>query len=225
MWAYGAFFNDSTGTAFSDAEHGQVSDNQGMNLNSRLVTTPYYCDGGRYLLHLGTGINYSDDHDDSVRFLAHPEVYEGLRFLDSGEIAAEVFYFVNAEAALVYGPLSLLSEFFYTRTNGAGPATDLDFYGAYAYLSSFMTGENRSYNRGGGYFVRVRPFTNFWVVDTIDGRNVGWGAWEAAARCSFIDLTDGTDPNSGQQNNFYARPELVLQSLYANDVQLDPHVR
>ena len=113
------------------AEHEQVSDNQGMNLNARLAATPYYCDGGRHLLHLGTGINYTDDQDDSVLFAARPEVHEGLRFVDSGAIAVEDFYTINAEAALVYGPLSLQSELFYTRTSGVGPATDLDFYGAF----------------------------------------------------------------------------------------------
>jgi len=35
--------------------------------------------------------------------------------------------------------------------------------------------------------------SKIWVVNTGEGRCVGRGAWEATARWSYLDLTDGPD--------------------------------
>ena len=87
---------------------------------------------------------------------------------------------VGAEAALVYGPLSLQSEFFAMTVNRTTGASN-NFYGAYAFVSYFLTGENRPYNRKMGVFDRVRPYENFFRVRTGDGDvATGRGAWEIA---------------------------------------------
>jgi phosphate-selective porin OprO/OprP len=65
----------------------------------------------------------------------------------------------------------------------------LFFQGAYGFVSYFLTGENRTYNRRSATIDRVYPFENFFRVRTNDGTATGWGAWEVAARWSYIDLT------------------------------------
>ncbi len=45
--------------------------------------------------------------------------------------------------------------------------------------------------RKSGTLGRVKPFENFFLVDTCDGcRDGGWGAWQVAARYSHGDFTD-----------------------------------
>lgn len=52
----------------------------------------------------------------------------------------------------------------------------------YAQASYALTGERRSYNRKQGVFGRIIPHHNFGAGH--------WGAWELAARWSWIDLND-----------------------------------
>ena len=67
-----------------------------------------------------------------------------------------------------------------------------NFYGGYAYVSYFLTGENRPYNRKLGVFDRVRPYENFFRVKTCDGDTAtGMGGWEVGYRFSYIDMLDG----------------------------------
>ena len=66
------------------------------------------------------------------------------------------------------------------------------------HTSFFLTGENRVFARFGQHgaqFVRNVPNTNF----SLAPGGVGWGAWEAKARWSNLDLTN---LNAGQYNDF-----------------------
>lgn len=102
------------------------------------------------------------------------------------------------------------TEFLYTSTQVGNVGGD--FYGAYGQASWFLTGECRNYKRSEGVFDRVTPFTNFWLVRGGNGLDAGWGAWELAARWSYLDFTDGPSANAGQQNdltlgvNWYWKP-------------------
>jgi len=222
VWAGGVFFND-----IDDVLKERVTDNQGIDLTGRIVATPYFCEGGRYLLHLGAGITYAhlafDDEPGEnpvARFRARPEVHEGPRWIDTGELAVDDYYVANLEAATVWGPLSLQSELFYTKTNGILGTPDQEFWGAYAFASYFLTGENRLYERKEGCFGRVTPFTNFWIVPTAEGTDIGWGAWEVLARWSYLDLNNTPDDESGLQNdatfglNWYWNPYTRMMFNY-----------
>ncbi len=200
-WAFGVFFEDGLNRTVDDREHQQISDNQGIRLTPRIFASPYYCDGGRHLVHLGTSFSYVDDRDNMVRFSARPEVHESARFIDTGAAVANDYTVFQTEGAVVWGNWSLQSEFFYTHTNSGLAATDMNLYGAYAYLSWFVTGEHRNYDRQGGYFGRLTPHSNFWIVNAVDGVSTGPGAWEVALRWSYLDLADGAHPNAGLQND------------------------
>ena len=191
-WA--VFFDD-----VSDVEHERVSDNQGLALVGRIVNTPYYCQDGRYLVHLGLMGAWNDDRDNSVRVRTRPEIHEGPRLVDSGTITADTYYDMGFQGAVVWGPASVQSEVFYKRV--LGTARDYDFYGAYVFASYFLTGEHRPYKRTSGHFDRIRPFTNLWFVRTADGLDVGWGAWELAARWSYFDVRQGPGADAGVENN------------------------
>ena len=60
-----------------------------------------------------------------------------------------------------------------------------------------LTGENRAYDKRGGtlareYFGKPGPYENAWIVRDANGHLCwGRGAWEIAARYSYVDLNSG----------------------------------
>jgi phosphate-selective porin OprO/OprP len=84
-----------------------------------------------------------------------------------------------------------------TNSLDADAAGDPDFWGYYAFLSYFITGEHRNYNRSIGVFTGVEPQP---VFHPMKG---DWGAWELALRHSYVDLNDGII-KGGKESNFTA---------------------
>ena len=97
-WGIGEFFND-----IDEVDHERVSDNQGINVTGCVHGTPYYCEGGRHLFHVGLGGTWVDDRDNVVRWRSRPEVHEGPRYIDTGPIAADDYYTLDLEGALRVG--------------------------------------------------------------------------------------------------------------------------
>ncbi|MFO0869250.1 MAG: porin [Pirellulales bacterium] len=193
-WTYGMFFDN-----ISDAIKERIDDNQGYRLSGRITWLPYYDEpsNGRYLIHTGLGILYTDDQDDRARFRTRPHIHEGPRLIDSGTLQASSYTTGNAEMAVVWGRVTVQSEGFLSSVqmlNGANPQIG----GGYAHLSYFLTGENRIYERFGQHgaqFTRNSPYSNFFIVPG------AWspGAWEAKIRWSYLDLNS---LNSGQYTDF-----------------------
>jgi phosphate-selective porin OprO/OprP len=184
-WASGIFFD-----SISDTLKERIDDNQGYRTSGRVTFLPYYDEpsNGRYLVHTGAGYLYTHDQDDRVRIRARPQIHEGPRIIDSGNITADSFTTGNLELAVVWGPVTAQSEAFLSSVNRI-VGDELLFHGGYVHLSYFLTGENRVYERFGQHgaqFGRNQPFTN--VFFTPGGS--GWGAWEAKARWSRLDLND-----------------------------------
>jgi phosphate-selective porin OprO/OprP len=183
-WTVGCFFD-----SLNDTFKARIDDNQGYRLSGRLTWLPYYDDPskGRYLIHTGVGILHTNDHDDSVRFRARPQIQRGPILIDSGSLAADTYTTGNLELAVVWGPVTVQNEAFLSSVNMLDGDTVL-VGGAYSHLSYFLTGENRIFERFGQHgaqFARNKPYTNFSLLPGC----VGWGAWEAKARCSYLELT------------------------------------
>jgi phosphate-selective porin OprO/OprP len=192
-WTGGLFFDD-----INDTIKTRIDNNQGYRLSGRLTWLPYYDEpsGGRYLIHTGVGVLRTDDQDDRVRFRARPQVQRGPILIDSGNLAADSYTTGNLELAIVWGPVTLQNEAFVSAVRMLSGET-LQVGGAYSHLSYFLTGENRIFERFGQHgaqFGRNKPFTNFFAVPG----GVGWGAWEAKARWSLLDLSAA---DTGQYND------------------------
>jgi len=129
----------------------------------------------------------------STKFNSDPEVtVDSNKLIDTGSIERVAsYYFTGIEGAWVQGPLSLQGEYglvnVLRKNNRLGQAAfqDLNFEGYYAQASYFLTGESRNYFPRFAGFWRVKPKNDF---DLSEGR---WGAWEVAARYSYLDLDDG----------------------------------
>jgi phosphate-selective porin OprO/OprP len=181
--------------ANSDNFGEQFANAGGQALTARATWLPIWAADGRAYMHLGAAYSYRTPPDQVLRFSSHPEARSGGSddippFVDTGDIAAEHNQLFGVEWAFVYGGLYVQSEYIAVPVNQvAGP--DLFFDGAYLNVSYFLTGESRTYNKLFGIIDRVFPFENFFRVRTEDGSvATGWGAWEIAARASYINLTD-----------------------------------
>ncbi len=182
-WTYGIFFD-----SISEGLKERIDDNQGYRVSGRLTWLPYYDEpsNGRHLVHLGTGILFTDDQDDRVRFRARPQIHEGPRLIDSGVLNADRYTTGNVEAAIVWGQYTIQSEAFVSSVElNTGDAVSVS--GAYVHGSWFLTGENRIFERFGQHgaqFGRNVPYSNVFAVPGF----VSWGAWEAKTRWSVLDL-------------------------------------
>jgi len=209
FWGAGIFWDTEDG-----AEN--FNDFADYNITARVAGTPWYADEGRRLLHLGLGYShlFRDDKETAFRFRQRPEIHLAqARTVDTGDIDGFDRFFdgqdlIGAEAAVVFGPLSIQGEYIRAMVDGANE--DYDFNGAYVYASYFLTGESRPYK--GGSFSRVKPDSDF----DLQG---GLGAWEIAVRWSWLDLNDGGIAGGEETNytvgvNWYLNPALRVMANY-----------
>ena len=209
---------------------GSLSTDGGNGAAGRLTHLLWY-DGpkGEDYLHVGAGYFLNAPPGDKLRYRSIPELFVGEFavptggangtsgqpvpsvangtpfFVDTGTIAgASLSQTVGAEALWVRGPLSWQTEamgsFIDTSTVG-----NSFLYGAYSQVGFFLTGEHRPYDRKAGAVDRVTPF------NSVSKSGCGRGAWELAARWSYLDLTDKQITGGNMQNmttglNWYVNP-------------------
>jgi len=114
---------------------------------------------------------------------SRPESNLAQILVDTGEFAADNELRLGLEAAQVWGPLSLQSEFMVSEVEAKGSAGDPTFPAFYFMGSYILTGEHRLYRKNVGAFGRVHPETR-------------GGAWELMGRYSDLDL-DSEDITGG----------------------------
>jgi len=194
----------------------------GTAVTMRATFLPWYDEAteGRGLLHTGVAYSYRDIDDHTVRFRTQPEAHLGETILDTRSFLADDWQIAGAELAMVYGPLSVQSEVFGAWVESPVLGT-VEYSGGYAYVSYFLTGENRGYKRTAGAFDRVKPYENFFCVrDENCCVQRGRGAWEIAYRYSTLDLLDarvgGRAHNHTLGLNWYLNPYTRLMFNYVN---------
>jgi phosphate-selective porin OprO/OprP len=211
-WSLGAFYGDTNNDG--DSSFGDVTN---VDLTFRLTGLPFYTNKGEKLLHLGLGYSYQfrDEGKTTEQYRTRPESHlTDVRLVDTGQIGLDSANLLNPELAVVWGPFSLQGEYYWTKLSSI-EANDPTFQGAYLFGSWFITGEHRPYSTSAARFGRVTPKGNFF--------DNGPGAWELAARWSWIDLTDKL-VEGGEENNFtfgvnwYLNPNyrLMFNYIYAD---------
>jgi phosphate-selective porin OprO/OprP len=173
-WAVGLFRD--TGEFFN----GEVND--GLHLTSRITAVPWVEDDGRKLFHIGLAWSHQAPHGDDIDFDARPEAHLAPKFAGTDDIDADAVDLIGVEAALVYDSFSLQGEYVHAMINRQR-GSDLAFSSFYLQASYLLTGEHRNYETDVAEFGRIRPARNF-------GQDGGLGAWEVAARFSYLDLND-----------------------------------
>jgi phosphate-selective porin OprO and OprP len=133
------------------------------------------------------------------------------RMIDTGVIASDSDWLMGLEALYIRGPFSFQAEYGWNWVDNAVginpsptglhpaliPAQNYMFNGGYVQLAYTLTGENRGYSTTGGglareYFGKAGPYEPAFVVRDCNGNLIwGRGAWEIAARYSYVDLNSG----------------------------------
>jgi phosphate-selective porin OprO/OprP len=112
-------------------------------------------------------------------------------FVDTGRYAANSFNLVGLETVLQNGPFSFQAEWMLTEVNSVvGPIV---YHGAYAEFMYRLTGEARGYDKKLAALKNVIPNHDFISFDREKTGELGLGAWEIAARLSYVELRN---PNS-----------------------------
>ena len=174
-----------------------------------------------------------------VDFSARPEMRDTIgnynnvgpgnstRFVSTGPLRAEDASVIDAELLWIQGPFSVIAEWALAYADQAvGQAGtplagqslgNVGFNGGYVQVSYFLTGENRLYEKRHDRLnsLYVRPNTPFFFLRHGDGGFcTGLGAWEIAARYSYLNLNDG-DVQGG----------ILESETFGINWFLNPHVR
>lgn len=227
-WALGVFKNNTSvfGWNTGDGEY---------DVTGRITFLPWIEQDGRCLLHVGVGASHRDTDDDRIRYRARTLLRNGPAVLhtpltDVRAVAGNETLLVP-ELVFVHGPFTLQTEYFASWVNNthfpiAPPDARRDrgrtfFQGYYVEALYFLTGEHRVYDRRCPRFDRVAPHENFFFVDGgKGGRLFGQGAWQVAARYSWLDL-NSSGIHGGEVHdltlglNWFLNPNMKLQWNYS----------
>lgn len=197
-WQYGVFRTGSND--FGD----DVGDSPDTAVTARTTWAPgYHPDCPDDVWHFGIAGSHRMADDRTVRFTSTPElrnredsVGSFPNFVDTGVLRANSFDLAGFEFARVWGSFSVQSEYVITYVDRVG-GDNATFQSGYVFASYFLTGEHRTYSHSTntarhntGTFDRVLPKTNFLPAPGVGDVPCGPGAWEVAARYSWIDLND-----------------------------------
>ena len=188
----GIFTDNIADLADAQDAVGLGDENAARSLDARLVYAPKL---GGTQLHLGGSAHWRDNGDNAAsgpttRYRQRPLVHtSNSRFLATPglRVAEETNY--GLEAALLRGPLHVAGELHWLRadTLGAGPRPT--FFGGYAEIGYYLTGETRGYK--GGRWDRTK------VLKPVGGG--GAGALQLNLRYDHLDLTDAGIVGGRQQ--------------------------
>ncbi len=194
-WQYGVFNGDFV----QDSDSFYVGNHYQLEAAGRLANTWWYDEdsGGRGWGHWAiAGAVARPDGDSALnntaRFATRPEGRTTDRWMDTRAIVgAQTYEILALENAFNAGPFHAVGEVMNMslQRNAGG---DLNFWGAYGEVAYMLTGEHMSWNRKSGTLDNVKPFENFFLVDRMSGgTGSGWGAWQVAARYSYLDANSG----------------------------------
>lgn len=180
----------------------------------RLTGLPIWEEDGSHFLHLGAAYVHRFRGDDE-RYRQRPEAHLADRFVDTGNMNTRGTDLFGVEFAWVNGPLAIQSEYTHALVNRDEGGSNVDFWGAYGQVSYFLTGEHLVYKPDDGYFGRVKPKAN------LNPARGEWGAWEIAARFSYLDLNDsdvrgGEIWNTSAGLNWYLFPNARIMLNYVH---------
>lgn len=164
------------------------ADNEGYAVSARAVYFPKL--GDDIQLHFGTSVLYrsysanSGLDNNQTRLRVRPQSsLSAFRYIDTGSLNAKNDLFIGAEAAAVWGPVWIESEWAWDKVKKiTGKLDDQgSFQGGYFGVGWFITGESRGYKPG--------EWDRTKVLNPV-GKNGGTGAIALVGRVDYVDLND-----------------------------------
>lgn len=140
-------------------------------------------------LHLGASAHWRDNGDiaangSTTRYRQRPQIHAtDIRFVSTAVLPVENERRFGLEAAVIHGPFHATGEAQWLRTDLPGAQPNRSYFGGYAEVGWFLTGESRGYRDGRWDRTRVRR-----------GKAIeegGLGAVQVNLRYDRLDLEEG----------------------------------
>ena len=160
---------------------GLGDENDAMSIDGRLVYAPK---SGKTQLHIGASAHHRDNGDTAAngpptRYRQRPLVHTtNTRFVSTPNLRVDSETSYGVEAAFIRGPFHAAGEAHWLKADTLTPGLSPTFFGGYAELGWFVTGETRGYK--GGRFDRTK------VLKPVG--NGGVGAFQINLRYDHLDL-------------------------------------
>jgi phosphate-selective porin OprO/OprP len=154
-----------------------------ISIDGRIVLAPRL---GDTQFHLGASAHWRDNGDlamlANTRYRQRPLIHStDVRFLTTPAIAVRNESSYGLEAALIHGPFHAVAEAHWLEADAVATGLSPNFFGGYAEIGWFVTGESRGYR--GGKFDRTR------VSRPVE--QGGAGAFQLNLRYDYLDLVSG----------------------------------
>jgi phosphate-selective porin OprO/OprP len=179
----GVFTDNISDLADNSDRTGLGDENKSVGGDARLVYAPKIGDAQ---LHFGGSAHLRDtgniaEFGGTTRYRQRPFVHTtNTRFIGTPALRVTRETHGGLEAAFIRGPLHGAGEVHWFRPEILGRTEDPTFFGGYAELGYFLTGETRGYRNG--QFDRTK------VLRPVgDG---GFGAFQVNLRYDHLDLSD-----------------------------------
>lgn len=170
--------------AFTDNITDLRSDfDDAAGLDGRIVYAPEL---GDTRLHLGASAHWRDNGDlvangVTTRYRQRPLVHStDVRFLATPALGVDSETNYGLEAAVIHGPLHVTAEAHWFEADTSTAGLSPTFFGTYAEVGYYLTGETRGYR--GGRWDRTS------VRNPVGGENGGVGAFQVNFRYDYLDL-------------------------------------
>lgn len=163
--------------------------------------------GADYSLHLGLGVdellraaNSGNGTPNILNLSDQPELrIDPTKLVNTGTIGTAANpvtggYVLDVETAATFHSLFWQGEYYRYQVDRLGLPSD-SFAGGYGEVSWTLTGEHRAYNPQAGAYFRISPRHPF------SPKTGDWGAWEVAARVTYIDLNSHFDAGQALAGN------------------------
>ncbi len=224
-WAVGGFKNsyDVYGFGVGDGEYA---------VTGRLTALPWYEQEGKYLLHLGVAGSTRDPVQDQNRFRVRTSARNAPApatpfvnvLIDTGFFNTTHEDLLGVEFFMNLGPLTLQAEWQAAwNMNSFTPATGLvgtTFYqGSYVQALYWLTHEYTRWDKKAAAPDRYVVNSPFYLLDGLHGVKCCPGAWQLAARYSYVD-TNSRGINGGTLSdltlgvNWILNPNTKIQWNY-----------
>ncbi len=213
---------------------GNFYGNKGVGTAFRLTGIPIYENDGRQVLHVGLDHSFTVPGHNGAAYRNVPEYAgpfgSGISqvvpggatgggtggdvpfFYNTGPLFYDNANLLNLELAGVYNSFHWQSEVRYSLMNFSGNVVTIPSY--YAQVAYILTGEVRPYNKVAGVLGRIKPLRSW-------GDCGGMGAWEVAARYSYIDMNPAAPYGTGPlQTNVSTGLANIPYGGAVNDVTL-----
>ena len=179
LTAQAGLFTDN----ISDLSGDGSDENDSFGADLRLVYAPKL---GETQLHLGGSAHYRDGGDlaengATTRYRQRPMIHTtDTRFLATPALPVEQETHYGLEAALIRGPLHAAGEVHWLNADLLDRAADPTFFGGYAEVGYYLTGETRGYSADRFERTKVRRPVG----------SGGCGALQLNLRYDHLDLRD-----------------------------------